>query len=78
MAGYTRQSSADIVPTAVVRATPLNNEFNAIRDAFDVTNGHQHDGSAGNGAYINTIADPDGKNKVAINTANNKIGRAHV
>ena len=73
MAGYTRQSSADIVPTAVVRATPLNNEFNAIRDAFDVNSGHQHDGSAGNGAYISTIADPDGKNKVAINTANNRV-----
>jgi hypothetical protein len=73
LAGYTRQSAADIVPTAVVRATPINNEFNAIRDAFDVTNGHQHDGSTGGGAYVSAIADPDGNNKVDIDTANNRV-----
>ena len=74
MAGYTRQSAADIVPTAVVRATPINNEFNAIRDAFDVINGHQHDGSTGGGAYIGAVADPDGNNRVFIDTANNRVG----
>lgn len=74
MAGYTRQSAADIVPTAVVRATPINNEFNAIRDAFDVTNGHQHDGSTGGGAFVSAVADPDGNNKLFIDTANNRVG----
>ena len=57
MAGYTRQSSADIVPTAVVRATPINNEYNAIRDAFESVTGHTHDGSSGEGAFVPLIAD---------------------
>jgi hypothetical protein len=52
LAGYTRQSSADIVPTAVVRATPINNEYNAIRDAFATVTGHTHDGSSGEGALF--------------------------
>jgi len=52
MAGYVRQSSADIVPTAVVRATPLNNEYNALRDAFVHATGHKHDGTAAEGAYV--------------------------
>ena len=57
MAGYTRQSAADIVPTAVVRATPINNEYNAIRDAFAIVTGHTHDGSLGEGAFVPLIAD---------------------
>jgi hypothetical protein len=57
LAGYTRQSAADIVPTAVVRATPLNNEFNALRDALAATTGHKHDGTAAEGAFVPVIAD---------------------
>lgn len=34
MAGYTRQSVADIIAGEVVKAAPLNAEFNALRDAF--------------------------------------------
>lgn len=74
MSGYTRQSSADIVPTAVVRATPINNEFNALRDAFNATTGHKHDGTAAEGVPIPVIADVDLRNKVAIDTVNNRIG----
>ena len=40
MAGYTRQSAADITPGATVRAAPLNNELNQVRDAFNNTTGH--------------------------------------
>jgi len=74
VAGYTRQSSADIIATAVVRANPLNVEYNALRDAFNSSSGHKHDGTAAEGAYVPLIADADALNKVAINTANNRVG----
>jgi hypothetical protein len=74
VAGYTRQSSADIIATAVVRANPLNVEYNAIRDAFSASTGHKHDGTAAEGAYVPLIADSDALNKVAIDTSNNRVG----
>lgn len=74
MAGYTRQSSADIIATAVVRANPLNVEYNAIRDAFSASTGHKHDGTTAEGAYVPLIADSDALNKVVIDTANNRVG----
>lgn len=77
MSGYTRQSAADIVPTAVVRAAPINAELNALRDAFDFdatgSTGHKHDGTADEGSYVPLIADIDGLNKVVIDTANNRV-----
>ena len=74
MTGYVRQSAADIVPTAVVRAAPINNEFNALRDAFNATTGHKHDGTAAEGTYVPLIADSDGKDKVVIDGTNHRIG----
>ena len=74
MAGYARQSSADIVATAVVRANPLNVEFNALRDTFALATGHTHDGSATEGGYVPLIADSDALNKIAIDTSNNRVG----
>lgn len=74
MAGYSRQSAASIVPTAVVRATPINDEFNALRDAFVVASGHKHDGTATEGAYIPLISDPNARNKLAVDTGNNRLG----
>ena len=74
MAGYARQSSADIVATAVVRANPLNVEFNALRDTFALATGHTHDGSATEGGYVPLIADSDALNKVVIDTSNNRVG----
>jgi hypothetical protein len=77
MSGYTRQSAADIVPTAVVKAAPINTEFNKIRDAFtfDVTGstGHRHDGTSDEGSYVPLIADLDGLNKLVIDTSNDRI-----
>jgi hypothetical protein len=73
MSGYSRQSNADIVPTAVVRSAPVNAEFNALRDAFAFATGHKHDGSTTEGAYIPLIADTDGNNKVSVNTGQNRI-----
>jgi hypothetical protein len=45
MAGYTRQSVADIIANAVIKAAPVNAEYNAIRDAFNASTGHKHDGT---------------------------------
>ncbi len=73
MAGYTRQSSADIVATAVVRANPLNLEFDQVLAAFNASTGHKHDGTAAEGAYVPLIADSDALNKVVIDTSNNRV-----
>ena len=74
MAGYTRQSVADIIANAVIKAAPVNAEYNAIRDAFALSGGHKHDGSSTEGAYVPLIADTDALNKVVIDTTNNRIG----
>jgi len=73
MAGYTRQSVADIVANAVIKAAPVNAEYNAIRDAFTHATGHKHDGTSTEGAYVPLIADVDALNKVVVDTANNRI-----
>lgn len=78
MSGYTRQSVSDIVPTAVVRAAPINAEYNKLRDAFTFsstgTTGHKHDGTSDEGSYVPLIADLDGKNKVQVVQASNRFG----
>ena len=73
MSGYVRQSSADILPTAVIRATPVNNEFNALRDAFSTSTGHRHDGTTAEGHLVPLIADDNGYNKVVTDATNNRI-----
>lgn len=52
MAGYTRQSSLDIINGLDITAPPLNAEFNQIQTAFGTT-GHTHDGTPGNGPRVN-------------------------
>jgi len=78
MSGYTRQSVADIVPTAVVRAAPINAEYNKLRDAFTQsdtgTTGHKHDGTADEGSYVPLIADLDAKNKIIVSQVDNRFG----
>ena len=74
MTGYVRQSAADIVPTGVVRAAPINNELNALRDAFATGGGHKHDGTAAEGHPVPVIGDSDLLNKIATDTANNRHG----
>ena len=74
MTGYVRQSAADIVPTGVVRAAPINNELNALRDAFAAGAGHKHDGTAAEGHPVPVIGDADLLNKIATDTVNNRHG----
>ena len=76
--GYSRQSVASIVPTAVVRAAPINAEYDKLRDAFTQsdtgTTGHRHDGSSDEGSYIPFIADLDKKNYFTVDQTNNLFG----
>lgn len=73
MAGYERQSSAEIIPGATVRAAPINAEYNQLDAAFEALNGHKHDGSTGEGGYVPLIADVDAMNKVVVDATNNKV-----
>ena len=73
MSGYARQSVADIVANEVIKAAPINAEFNALRDAFLQAAGHKHDGSAEEGAYVPLISDYDAYNKVVIDSSNNRV-----
>ena len=59
MAGYTRQSVADIINGANITAPPLNAEFNRLASAFNNTTGHSHDGSTGNAPKINLSTSVD-------------------
>ena len=52
MAGYIRQSVANIINGSKITAPPINAEFNKIQDAFNGISGHTHDGSTGNGQKI--------------------------
>jgi len=74
LTGYVRQSAADIVPTGVVRAAPINNELNTLRDAFAANGGHRHDGTAAEGHPVPVIGDSDLLNKIATDTGNNRHG----
>lgn len=78
MSGYTRQSASEIIATNVVKAAPVNAEYNKLRDAFAFdsagSTGHKHDGSSDEGSYVPLIADVDGLNKVSVDTSNNRVG----
>jgi len=73
MAGYTRQSSAQILRGEIVSAAPLNAEFNQNFAAFNNATGHKHDGTAAEGPPIDRIADADQLNKVLVDTSNNQL-----
>lgn len=53
MAGYTRQSAANIVDGLTIFAVDLNAEYNQLQSAFNATTGHTHDGTTGNAPLIN-------------------------
>jgi len=55
MAGYTRQATANIVTGGVIDAADINNEYNQVESAFNASTGHSHDGTASEGAPIETI-----------------------
>jgi hypothetical protein len=73
MAGYTRQSLAQILNGEIVSAPPLNAEFNQILAAFNNSTGHKHDGTVAEGPPIDRIADADQNNLVFVDTSANQI-----
>ena len=73
MAGYTRQSSAQIVSGEVISAAPINAELNQVLAAFDESTGHSHDGTSAEGPPIDRVADADQRNMVLVDTSNNHI-----
>ena len=73
MAGYTRQSAAQIISGEVISASPINAEYNQILAAFNNSTGHKHDGTTAEGPPIALIADADQRNKVLIDTNNNEL-----
>jgi hypothetical protein len=67
MTGYVRQEEANIVNDQQNDASHLNNEYNAIVQAFAQATGHKHDGTAAEGAYVPIISDSDKHNYITIN-----------
>jgi hypothetical protein len=67
MTGYVRMSANDIITGADIKAAPLNDEFNKLRDAFsnDSAKSHAHDGSIGNSTKINLATSVSGYLPVA-------------
>ena len=76
MAGtsYTRQSS--LTDGDTITASLFNDEYNQLVNAFAYaaagTTGHQHDGGAGEGGNIEIIGDADFKNKIIVDSTNNR------
>ena len=80
MAGYGRQSAAEIQDTLTIDAADLNNEFNALVASFNNgsgnTAGHKHDGTAANGPVISILGDSGvgtPLNKIIIDSSNNHL-----
>ena len=73
MAGYTRQSAAQIVSGEVISAAPINAELNQVLAAFNNSTGHSHDGTSAEGPPIDRIADADQNNKILIDTSNDHL-----
>jgi len=67
MAGYTRQSAADIVDGANILAVHFNDEFDQLEAAFSSNAGHNHDGTPGNGGAIEALGE-SGNNQIQIAT----------
>ncbi len=76
MAGYTRQSSAEIADALTIEAVDLNNEFNDLVAAFSNASGHKHDGTAAEGPVISVLGDAGVAtplNKILVDTTNKHI-----
>jgi hypothetical protein len=54
--GYTRNDTTNNIANGnIINAADLDGEFDAIQAAYDVTTGHDHDGTVGGGAPIRTL-----------------------
>ena len=74
MAGYTRQRT--IADGNTIAADLFNGEYNQIVNAFNVNNGHKHDGTAAEGPVIGLIGDAGlatPLNKILVDTTNDHL-----
>jgi hypothetical protein len=71
--GYTRQSAAEIAPGNSITASGIEDEFDAIQDAFHATTGHAHDATAGEGPKIGLTTSVSG----VLPVANGGFGAVH-
>jgi hypothetical protein len=54
--GYTRNDTLNNIANGnIIDANDLDGEFDAVQAAFDVTTGHNHDGTVGGGAPVEVI-----------------------
>ena len=68
MAGYIRQDIANEIENGqVIKAPPLDAEFNALVAAFSAASGHRHNGTTGEGAPI-TVVGPSQNVSVSTNS----------
>lgn len=70
MAGYVRQSSGSLVSGLTITAALFNAEFNALRDAFNDTTGHEHDGTTGDAPKISLTGSVTGTLPIASGGTN--------
>ena len=75
---YTRQST--FADGDTITAALFNDEYNQLVNAFAysstsaTTTGHRHDGTSGQGGNIPQIGDLDFKNKIVVDSTNNRWG----
>lgn len=73
--GYSRNDTVNNIASGKrANAADIDGEFDALEAAFDESTGHTHDGTADEGGYVPLIADSDAKNKVVVDTSNNRVG----
>jgi len=73
MTGYTRQDTSNNIATGnVINATDLDNEFDAVVNAFNATTGHKHDGTASEGPPI-TVVGPSQEVSVTSSALHPKV-----
>jgi len=73
--GYSRVDIVNNIASGKrANAADIDGEFDALESAFDETSGHSHDGTADEGGYVPLISDGDAKNKVVVDTINDRVG----
>jgi hypothetical protein len=71
MAAYSARQST-YVDTDTIDAADSNNEFDTILAAFNASTGHTHDGTAGEGATIDQLADNDADTMIEVENASDE------
>lgn len=74
MVGYVRQDTTNqIADGNIIGSQPLNDEYNALENAFNASTGHSHDGGVGEGAPITRV----GPAQDLVVSINNAVPKTH-